>query len=78
MARLRRGSGYRGRTGVFEVIRITPELAEMVQARRPLPEVRAAVRRRGVWLLQDSALDKARRGLTSLETALSVSLAEVE
>jgi type IV pilus assembly protein PilB len=70
-----RGSGYRGRTGVFEVVRITPQLAELIQARTPLPELRAAVRSQGVRLLLDSALDKARQGVTSLEEALSVAMA---
>jgi type IV pilus assembly protein PilB len=73
-----RGTGYRGRLGIFEVIRITPLMAKLVQARTPLPEMREAARTQGMKLLLDSAVDKARMGLTSLESALSVTMAEEE
>jgi type IV pilus assembly protein PilB len=70
-----RGSGYYGRIGIFEVIRINPAVADLIQARTPLPEMRAAVRAQGVDLLVHDAVEKARRGLTSLEAALSVAMA---
>jgi type IV pilus assembly protein PilB len=70
--------GYRGRVGVFEVIRITPHLAELIQNRTPLPEMRRAAVGEGMKLLFDSALDKARSGMTSLEAALTVAVAEGE
>ncbi len=71
-----RGLGYKGRLGVFEVIRITPKMANLVQCRTPLPELRDAARAQGMKLLSDNALDKVRMGMTSLEEALSVSMAE--
>ncbi|WP_169979088.1 GspE/PulE family protein [Tautonia rosea] len=69
-----RGSGYRGRTGVFEVVRITQPLADLIQAGAPLPELRAAARAQGASLLIDNAIEKARLGLTSLEAALTVAM----
>ena len=71
-----RDSGYKGRVGVFEVIRITPEMARLIQKRTPLPELRAAARQEGMKLLIDSAVDKARQGVTSLENALSVAIGD--
>jgi type IV pilus assembly protein PilB len=71
-----RGSGYKGRVGVFEVVRITPEMARLIQKRAPLPELREAARAEGMKLLVDSAVDKAREGLTSLENALSVAMGD--
>jgi type IV pilus assembly protein PilB len=71
-----RGLGYKGRLGVFEVIRITPRMANLVQCRTALPDLRNAAREQGMRLLGDAALDKVRQGLTSLEEALSVSIAE--
>jgi type IV pilus assembly protein PilB len=68
--------GYRGRVGVFEVIRITPKLAQLIQKRAPLDQLRKAAREEGMKMLFDSALDKVREGQTSLEAALSVSMAE--
>jgi type IV pilus assembly protein PilB len=66
--------GYKGRVGVFEVVRITPLMARLIQNRTPLPELREAARSEGMKLLFDSAIDKVRAGLTSLEAALSVAM----
>ena len=70
--------GYKGRIGVFEVIRITPLMAKLIQNRTPLPELREAARSEGMKLLFDSAIDKVRQGLTSLEAALSVAMSGEE
>jgi type IV pilus assembly protein PilB len=71
-----RGSGYRGRVGVFEVVRITENIADLIQKRTPLPEMRGAAKGEGMKMLADSALDKVRSGMTSLEEALSISTSE--
>jgi type IV pilus assembly protein PilB len=68
--------GYRGRVGVFEVVRIVPRLTQLIQARAPLDQLRKAAREEGMKMLYDSALDKVRQGLTSLEAALTVTVAE--
>jgi type IV pilus assembly protein PilB len=73
-----RGSGYKGRIGVFEVVRITPHMAALIQSRTPLPELRAAARAQGMKLLIDSGMDKVRDGLSSLEEVLTVATAEEE
>ncbi len=70
--------GYRGRLGVFEVIRITPKLTHLIQKRVPLDQLRKGAREDGMKMLYDSALDKVRQGLTSLEAALTVTMAEEE
>ena len=71
-----RGSGYKGRLGVFEVIRITAKMGNLIQGRAPLPDLRQSARDQGMKLLADNALDKVRLGLTSLEEALTVCMAE--
>jgi len=71
-----RGAGYRGRVGVFEVVRITPNMGDLIQRSTPLPEMREAARGEGMKMLADSALDKVRMGLTSLEEALSISTSD--
>ncbi|NLE37361.1 MAG: type II/IV secretion system protein [Pirellulaceae bacterium] len=73
-----RDQGYRGRVGVFEVIRITEKLADMIQVRTPLPDLRRAAADQGMSLLYDSALKKVLEGYTSLEEALSVAVAGEE
>ena len=71
-----RGTGYKGRIGVFEVVRITPRMASLIQSRTPLPELRTAAREQGMKLLIDSGMDKVREGLSSLEEVLTVATAE--
>jgi len=73
-----RGTGYRGRVGIFEVVRIDPHLAEQIQNHTPLPVLRRATQERGIKLLIDSAMDKVRAGTTSLEEALGVTMADKE
>jgi type IV pilus assembly protein PilB len=71
-----RGSGYKGRVGVFEVVRITPRMAQLIQQRAPLPELRASAREQGMKLLIDSGMDKVRAGVSSLEEVLTVATSE--
>lgn len=73
-----RGTGYRGRIGIFEVIRITPKLATLIQNRAPIPAMRQSARDQGMKLLSESAIDKVRDGMSSLEESLSVTMADEE
>jgi type IV pilus assembly protein PilB len=73
-----RGTGYRGRVGVFEVVRITRNMSDLIQRRTPLAELREAARSEGMKMLADSAIDKVRNGITSLEEALAIATAEKE
>lgn len=69
-------TGYRKRVGIFEVIRITGRMAELIQARTGLPDLRRAATEQGMKLLRKSALEKARHGITSLEEAISITISE--
>jgi len=69
-----RGTGYRGRVGIFEVVRVSSGLANLIQMRAPLAQLRLAAREQGMKLLADSALDKVRQGITSLEEALGATI----
>lgn len=67
-----RDGGYKGRVGLFEVIRITPKLRDLIAQGRPLSELRAEVRGEGIILLADAGIQKVREGVTSLEEILAV------
>jgi type IV pilus assembly protein PilB len=73
-----RGVGYRGRIGIFEVIRITSNMGKLIQQRTPLPEMREAARGEGMRLLIDSGMLKVRAGITSLEAVLTVAMSDEE
>jgi type IV pilus assembly protein PilB len=73
-----RQTGYKGRVGLFEVIRVHPRLRDMIAEGKGIPELRAEARREKTMLLADAGLAKVCEGVTSLEEALSVSMAEAE
>ncbi len=60
------GSGYRGRTGIYEVLRATPRIEELILARAGAQEVRVTARREGMKTLRQAAWAKALKGDTSL------------
>ena len=63
-------------TSSDEVIRITSRLAELIQKKASLSELRAAAVADGMKLLGDSAMEGVRGGKTSLEEALSITISE--
>lgn len=67
-----RGMGYAGRFPIFELLRMDPELREMVSRRRPSAELRAAGERAGMQPLLVSGLYRVLTGDTTLEEVLRV------
>jgi type IV pilus assembly protein PilB len=61
--------GYKGRVGVYEVVRITPEISRIIMSGGNSIEIADAAKRAGFNNLRTSALRKAAFGLTSLEEA---------
>jgi len=71
-----RGTGYKGRVGLFEVIRVLPRLRDLIAEGKGLPELRTEAHRQETMLLEDAGLAKVAEGATSLEEALTVCMAE--
>ncbi len=61
------GTGYRGRTGVFEVLVVDPTVRELVLRRSPATALAEAAREAGMRTLRQSAARKVLEGLTSVE-----------
>jgi type IV pilus assembly protein PilB len=59
--------GYKGRVGVYEVVRITPEIADTIMADGNALEISRQARAEGFADLRTSALRKCAQGLISLE-----------
>ena len=59
-------TGYRGRTGIFELVEITDRIRQAVLDRRPAAEIRAIARDEGTTPLRQAALNKVYAGLTTL------------
>ncbi|HRO52516.1 MAG TPA: GspE/PulE family protein [Alicycliphilus sp.] len=62
-----RGTGYKGRRAIGELLRLDDEMREMIIARAPMRSLKEAARARGTVLLRDVAVDAALQGLTTLE-----------
>ncbi len=59
------GSGYRGRTGIYELLRINDELRGAIVARRPSGEIHAVACRNGMIPLLEDGRRKVETGLTT-------------
>jgi len=59
-------SGYRGRVGIYEVMKMTPELQSMALERRPAEDFAEIAVRQGMTRLRDDGLEKVRQGRTSI------------
>ncbi|KTT60024.1 general secretion pathway protein GspE [Pseudomonas oryzihabitans] len=60
-------AGYRGRVGIYEVVKITPALQQMIMEEGNSIEIAARMRTEGFNDLRRSGLVKAMQGITSLE-----------
>ncbi len=60
------GSGYKGRIGLYEVMRMSPELQAMTLERRPSEAMRDIAVEQGMTRLRDDGLQKVRQGRTSI------------
>jgi type II secretory ATPase GspE/PulE/Tfp pilus assembly ATPase PilB-like protein len=66
------GSGYRGRTGVFEVCPTTPDLRDAMLRRAPAAELRAIATGGGMAPMISDGFRKALAGMTTLDEVLRV------
>ncbi|MEO0239191.1 MAG: type IV-A pilus assembly ATPase PilB [candidate division WOR-3 bacterium] len=69
-----RGSRYKGREGIYEVMLVTPSIREMILEQRPIHEIREKAREEGMLTLREAALLKFQRGITSLEEVIRVTM----
>jgi general secretion pathway protein E len=67
-----RHTGYRGRTGVFEVMPYTPALRRLTNETADISEMRQAALTEGMQTLRQSALQKLLKGITTIEEVLRV------
>ena len=62
-----RGTGFKGRRAIGELLMLNDEIRELIVAREPLRLVREAARRNGTRLLREIAVDMALAGDTTLQ-----------
>ncbi|WP_394807785.1 GspE/PulE family protein [Nitrosomonas sp.] len=69
-----RGSGYRGRNAIAEILILNDEIRELIVAQEPIRRIKEAARNNGTHFLREGALDMVKQGLTSLEEANRVTI----
>ena len=62
-----RQTGYKGRTGVFELMVVDDTIRDLINRQAPTLQIRRQARERGMRTLFEDALDKVQAGVTSFE-----------
>jgi type IV pilus assembly protein PilB len=60
------GTGYKGRTGLFEVMKVTPEMHHLIVERASVEKLTELAIEQGMRRLREDGMDKVRAGITSL------------
>ena len=60
-------SGYKGRIGVHEIIKVDNELQQLMNANATREDFDAYIENRGLKTLLDDGYDRVRQGLTTIE-----------
>ncbi|WP_298011643.1 GspE/PulE family protein [uncultured Aquabacterium sp.] len=71
-----RGTGYRGRKAITEILLMDDTLRDLIVARAPLTQIKGHARSRGTRLLRESGLACVLRGESTLDELQRVTLAE--
>ena len=66
--------GYKGRTGIYQVMPVTTAVARIILAGGSAIEIGDEAAREGIWDLRRAGLEKVRTGITSLEEINSVTI----
>jgi type IV pilus assembly protein PilB len=69
-------TGYRGRTGIFELMAVDEEIREAILERPSAAELYELARKGGLHSLREDGVDKVVRGVTTLEEVARVTQAE--
>jgi type II secretory ATPase GspE/PulE/Tfp pilus assembly ATPase PilB-like protein len=65
-----RMTGFRGRSGIFEILPVTDNIQSLIIGRRPASEVKHEALKGGMRTLRDDGWEKVLRGVTTIEEVL--------
>lgn len=68
------GTGYRGRTGIFEMMSISDRLRQLIVEKKSSGTLRAQALEEGMVSLREDGWDKVKRGVTTIEEIARVTL----
>ncbi len=67
-----RNTGYIGRTGVFEILPVTPKIMKLIRENADSARIQKTAREEGMMLLRESAIKKLGEGVTTFEEVMRV------
>ncbi|MER3414220.1 MAG: type II secretion system protein GspE [Armatimonadota bacterium] len=67
-----RYTGYRGRIGIYELMKMNAEIAELIVRRAPLADIKEAAKANGMKELREDGLIKILQGITTPEEVMRV------
>lgn len=70
------GSGYKGRTGIFEFIKITTEMKDLILKNPSTQQIWKLARKQGAHSLFEDGIEKVKEGITTLEELMRVAVPE--
>jgi type IV pilus assembly protein PilB len=70
------GTGFRGRSAISELLDLSDNIRDLILNKRPSTEIRRRAREEGMTFLRDSAVEKAREGITTLKEINKVTFIE--
>ncbi|KPK99652.1 MAG: type II secretion system protein GspE [candidate division Zixibacteria bacterium SM23_73_3] len=65
-------TGYSGRTGIFEVMPVSPDIARMILSNASSVDIREQATSEGMLTLRSAALEKLKKGITTVGEVLAV------
>ena len=67
-------TGYKGRTGIFEVVMVDDDMRELIKHKASPREYRLLLKKRGIATLRRIGLQKVKEGLTTVEEVVRVTI----
>jgi general secretion pathway protein E/type IV pilus assembly protein PilB len=72
-----RGTGYKGRMGIFEIFVLDDEVRHMINKRKATFSLRQRARELGMRTLREDGVHKVLAGLTTAEEVISITIGDV-
>ena len=70
------GTGYKGRTGIIEAVALTAKIRTLVMDKTSENRIKEEARKEGMITLREDGVNKAKKGITTLEEVMRVTVAD--
>ena len=70
------GTGYKGRTAIYEVLFISERIRDLIVKKAPVDEIRRVAREEGMTTLRESGVLKALAGITTVDEVFKTTAAD--